>query len=260
MGKKGMLMFKGDKPKKKSKKSKLAKGGRDETTTTTTDSEGKDSRQHTTTTVPSTSVAANRRVAAAPGAATPTIENGTGRITTSGTVVSGHDTLFEKEISVGDAMLVTLNNSTEEMRIVTMRLSNVSLNLSSAFSQNIREAQNFRFVRKPRNLEQERKKERQTQLEEANETERSAFDIYDGKANNTFTYREKTETGSYRVKHQQSSLSKSTRGDLLTLRSKKTSDKYCWRNQSLIHPNRQNIDTKLKQNININTCTYKSVD
>mmetsp|Transcript_25560 Transcript_25560/g.55995 ORF Transcript_25560/g.55995 Transcript_25560/m.55995 type:complete len:223 (-) Transcript_25560:11-679(-) len=222
MGKKGMLLFKGDKPKKKSKRSKLAKaGGRDETTTTTTDSQWKASRQHTSTTTP-----AAPSTPAASAAVTPTIESGTGRITTSGTVVSGHDTRFEKEISVGDAILVTLNNSTEEMRIVTMRLSNVSLNLSSAFSQNIRNAQNFRFVRKPRNLEQERKKERQTQLEEANETERSAFDIYDGKAN-TFTYREKTETGSYRVKQQQSSLSKSTRGDLLTLRSKKTSDKYC---------------------------------
>ena len=169
--------------------------------------------------------------------AVPSIENGTGHITTSGTVVSGHDTKFEKEIHVGDAILVTIslpdNTTAEEMRIVTMRLSNVSLNLSSAFSQNLSEPQSFRFVRKPKNLEQERRKERQKQLEEANEIEKSAFDIYGkdnrgGGENTVFTFREKTETGSYRVKQQHVSSSGSiTRADLLDLRSKKTSDKYC---------------------------------
>eukprot|EP00536_Pseudo-nitzschia_multiseries_P004079 jgi/Psemu1/9223/gm1.9223_g len=160
--------------------------------------------------------------------AAPTIQNGTGRITSSGTVVSGHGTIFEKEISVGDAILVCLPDNAEEMRVVTMRLSNVSLNLSSAFSQNLSEPQKFRFVRKPRNTEQERRTERQKQLEETNETEKSAFDIYGtAEGGNVFTYREKTETGSYRVKKQQTSSSQSTRGDLLVMRSKKTSDKYC---------------------------------
>mmetsp|Transcript_2846 Transcript_2846/g.6162 ORF Transcript_2846/g.6162 Transcript_2846/m.6162 type:complete len:249 (+) Transcript_2846:784-1530(+) len=163
----------------------------------------------------------------------PTIQKGTGRITTSGTVVSGHDTKFEKEISVGDAILVTLpGNDAEEMRVVTMRLSNASLNLSSAFSRNLVEPHGFRYVRKPRNPDQERREERQKQLEEAEEVERRAFDIY-GKGDgsngrqNIFTYREKTETGSYRVKQQTASQSETTRGRLLALRSKKTSDKYC---------------------------------
>ena len=244
MGKKGKLLFKGDnkRPKKKSKKSK----------TDREDSTGKDSGS-TQDVVASAPTTTTHRTMAAATAATPTIQTGTGTITTSGTVVTGHDTKFEKEISIGDAILVTIhgNNNhasssppTEEMRVVTMRLSNASLNLSSAFSENLRDPQSFRYVRKPRNVAQERKKERQAQLEEAGAVERNAFDIYgsasasgggDNNNNNitteVFTYREKTETGSYRVKQQHVSSSSSsqlaTRGGMLNLRSKKTSDKYC---------------------------------
>lgn len=238
MAKKGKLLFKGDnkRPKKKSKKSKT-----DREETTTKDS---GSTQAVVVSAPTTShrmaVAAS---ATATTAATTTIQTGTGTISTSGTVVTGHDTKFEKEISIGDAILVTIHssssssnnnsNNTEEMRVVTMRLSNASLNLSSAFSENLRAPQSFRYVRKPRNMAQERKKERQAQLEEAGAVERNAFDIYGSgdKTTEVFTYREKTETGSYRVKQQQVSSSSSsqltTRGGMLNLRSKKTSDKYC---------------------------------
>jgi hypothetical protein len=228
MGKKGKLVFKGEKrPKKKSKKSKADKGSRTEEH----DALSLDQRPITDTFVPSVA-----KPQASSLSSTPTIQEGTGRITTSGTVVTGHDTKFEKEISTGDAILVKLNNNgSEEMRVVTMRLSDASLNLSSAFSENLREPLSFRYVRKPRNLREEQRKERKQQLEEAGALEKNAFDIYGnsaGKSTNVFTYREKTETGSYRVKQQQLSSSSSssqttTRGDLLTLRSKKTSDKYC---------------------------------
>lgn len=216
MGKKGKLFFKGDKPpKKKSKKFKISKGGSDERATDRAESQSS-----------STYLAPPAREAASIPAG-PTIEEGTGQITTSGTVVSGNGTKFESEISIGDAILVRLPKSkAEEMRVVTMRISNISLNLSSAFSENLSEPQIFRFVGKPRNLEEERRKERQKQLEEANETEKSVYDIY---GNQTLTYREKTETGSYRLKQQQLSKSSesTTRADLLAMRSKKTSDKYC---------------------------------
>lgn len=209
MAKKGQLLFKGDKPKKKSK-SKKRKVRED----------GKDFVQINDHKSASSKKINNNE---------PTIQMGTGRITSSGTVVSGLGTKFEKEISVGDAIVVTFpdNQNTEEMRVVTMRLSNTSLNLSTAFSENLREARKFRYICKPRNAEQEHRKERQRQSEKVKEIEKSSFDLYCGTGGNTLIYREKTETGSYRVKQQELSSSQATRGDLLALRSKKTSDKYC---------------------------------
>lgn len=234
MGKKGQLLFKGDKRPKKKTSRKKRKNLEGETVTDV------DPQIHESSLpLPSSSssgriknndIAESETKKAAAVVVGPTIKDGTGKITTSGTVVSGQNTRFEKEISIGDAIIITFtdndNQKKEEMRVVTMRLSNISLNLSSAFSQNVSLPLNFRYVRKPRNVEQEQRKERQKQNEELKEKEKSAYDIYgDG---NTLVYREKTETGSYRLKQQHiSSTSQSTRGDLLHLREKKTSDKYC---------------------------------
>jgi G3E family GTPase len=233
MGKKGQLIFKGDKrPKKKDRIRKKRKYLEGETVVTDVDPKIHESSLPSSSSERiqnNDSVSSETRKAAAV-VVGPTIKDGTGKITTSGTVVSGQNTKFEKEISIGDAIIITFtdnnNQKKEEMRVVTMRLSNISLNLSSAFSQNVSLPLNFRYVRKPRNVEQEQRKERQKQNEEAKEKEKSAYDIYgDG---NTLVYREKTETGSYRLKQQHiSSTSQSTRGDLLHLREKKTSDKYC---------------------------------
>jgi len=219
MVKKGQLLFKGDKrPKKKNRKKR--KGLGDETVVEVDEDEGKR--------IKNKNLAHDLVGLKAPGIAVgPTIKDGSGRITTSGTVVTGLNTKFEKEISIGDAVLVIINlpdnEQMEELRVVTMRLSDCSLNLSSAFSQNIKKPQIFRYVSKPRNIEQEQRKEEQKRIEQAAETEKCAFDIY-GK---NLVYREKTETGSYRLKQQHTTTSRSTRGDLLDFRSRKTSDKYC---------------------------------
>ena len=229
MGKKGKLLFKGDKrPKKKSKKSKTT------TTAVATESRGgilaPDRPQADRSGDASSSSSPSTTTAAA--AAAPTIREGTGTITTSGTVVTGHGTKFRKEVSVGDALMVR-----DQLRVVTMCLSDGSLNLSSAFSENLRTPAPFRYVRKPRDEAERKRTARQKRKEAADAVERSVFDIYGGSGSNNasggggavFTYREKTETGSYRVRKQavSSSSSSTTRGDLLDLRSKKTSDKYC---------------------------------
>jgi len=220
MVKKGQLLFKGDKrPKKKSRKKRKDLG--DETVLEVDDGERIKNKNLAHDFVDSKSP---RKAAVGP-----TLKDGSGRITTSGTVVTGHNTKFEKEISIGDAVLINLNlpdnKQMEELRVVTMRLSDGSLNLSSAFSQNIKKPQIFRYVSKPRNIEQEERKEEQKKKELEKQKNVHSFDIY-GK---NLVYREKTETGSYRLKQQQHTTTSSdkTRGDLLDFRSKRSSDKYC---------------------------------
>ena len=214
---KGQLQFKGDKPKKKKKKSKHCK------------TEGEPSmsaHEESSSTIPSppTAVEATSRhakVSASPEA--PTIRKGTGQITTSGTVVTGYDTRFEKELAAGDALMCVVNGQ-EELRVITMRLSNQSLNLSSAFSDSIKTPTKFQYIRKPRDLAKERREAQQLQNRTAREQKQHAFDLYS--STEKLIYREKTETGSYRIKQQQVQGGTS-RGDLLEMRAKKSSDKYC---------------------------------
>ena len=64
--------------------------------------------------------------------------SGSGRITTSGTTVQGHNgTKFMSELCVGDGVVVQHPTSlVEETKIVRMVLSDVSIGISSAFSSN----------------------------------------------------------------------------------------------------------------------------
>jgi len=224
MGKRGALVFKGESIKKKKKKSKHGKKETDPVP------------------VP-TSEASSRKPAPAPAssaaAAPPQLLQGTGQITTSGTVVMGVGTRFTKEIAVGDALVVG-----EEMRVVTMRLSDVSLNLSSGFQKkNYATPVSFRYIRKPRHQEDEDLAVAASAREKAAMEEQHAFGIYKGggraaaaatasasssasSSTNELVYREKTEHGSYRIKRVKVDGSKD-RADLLEMRTKKKSDKYC---------------------------------
>lgn len=151
------------------------------------------------------------------------MKQGTGTITTSGTVVYGDSTKFEKEISIGDAILCSVNGQ-DELRVVTMRISNQSLNLSTPFSTNLKTPTEFHYIRKPRDAQQE-KRDSQKKLETTQKEQQThAFDLY---GSETLVYRERTENGSYRIKHESIDSRDQTRGDLLIKRSKKTSDKYC---------------------------------
>lgn len=148
---------------------------------------------------------------------------GTGSITTSGPVVTGHGTRFENEIDVGDAILVEVNDS-QEMRVVTMRLSNISLNLSSPFSISIKLPTEYHFIRKPKDHSKIRDLKQSKIVEEMKERERHSYDKYN--STTELVYREKTESGSYRIRRE--GLAKdATRTDLLEMRSKKKHDKYC---------------------------------
>ena len=231
----GALTFKGESPKKRKKKNKHS-------TAAVLDHEHKDSAAaaaaaaapaklvaaDTVTEYPSstsTSVELARRDKPT---SSPQLRQGTGHITTSGTVVTGHDTRFMKEINSGDAVVVN-----QEMRVVTMRLSDISINLSSAFTQNYATPVCFQYICKPRSGPSATAKAEAR--EKATIEGQHAFDIYKGGSGGSssgnvgsseLVYREKTENGSYRIKRVQVDGSKD-RVDLLDLRTKKKSDKYC---------------------------------
>ena len=221
---KGALVFKGDKPKgkKKRKKSKHSSA-------TTTSRSGATASVHNHDDTHAVAAAIHggpshtTPVPAAASAAPPQIEDGIGRISTSGTVMTGQGTKFLKSLRSGDAILVNIGGM-EEMRVLTMVVSDVSAALSTPFSVDVKIPAEFKYIQKPRNVAKERadaaKKIKVTKEEE----ERSAFGLYG--TGTEFVYRETTEHGSYRIKREKID-GNVTRGDLLERRTKKKSDKYC---------------------------------
>lgn len=224
---KGQLVFKGEKVKKKKSKTKHSvndNGAKDveQTPIASTTLPAEEERAVTASAAKSTGKSEPQTTSST---VAPVMKQGTGKITTSGTVVTGHDTKFEKELNIGDAILCVLENGTEELRVITMRLSNVSLNLSSAFSKNIKIPSTFHFIRKPRDIQKERTDAQKRQMDTLQEQRTHVFDLY---SNESLVYREKTETGSYRIRREHVGSGESkTRGSLLELRAKKSSDKYC---------------------------------
>ena len=232
---KGKLLFKGDRPKKKKKsKSKhlsLSKDNKNEAELVTASSSHQSSSSSpgavdNDATVAGVADTSDRKSVAASSSSAPTVRAGSGKITTSGTVVTGYDgtTKFEKEVAQGDALLCVINGR-EELRVITMRLSNVSLNLSSPFSQNLSIPTSYQFIKQPRDKMKERKLAKKKELETKQEREQHAYDLY--QSTEAVVYREKTETGSYRIKRDTIEGGAASRGRLLELRAKKSSDKYC---------------------------------
>ena len=220
----GALVFKGDdKPKKKKKKAKHHAANTD----------GASSSMLANTSSSSDPVAARnpeaptrassaKESASSSAAAAPKIMKGTGTLTTSGTVVTGYETRFLKELAVGNALLIGT-----EMRVVTMSLSNGSVNVSSAFSQNYGTPVSFQYIPKPKT-----KGSNSTREEELAAKERMEQQNVSGTyaSNNELVYREPTANGSYRIVKKKLSVKDGdvvSRGDLLEMRAKRKSDKYC---------------------------------
>lgn len=224
MARGGALVFKGDAPKKKSTKKKHSKKV-DTAATEKPSVESKQQQQPNHSVLPPVIRLQQRTTAAAAAAQqqqVPTMKEGTGGITTSGTVVTGVGTLFEKELNQGDAIIIGHGES-QEMRVVTMRLSNTSCAISSSFRDNCKLPTRFHVIRKPRNNKEQEAQELKEQREKLESTQ-NAFGTYQG---DEFVYRERTEHGNYRIKRGKVDGSKTTRGDLLHMRAQKTSDKYC---------------------------------
>ena len=226
----GALTFKGESPKKKKSKSKHHAGNPPSAQLAAADGEFTD---YSAAAAPVANPSSTSSSAGAPNSKvapsqSPQMRQGTGHITTSGTVVTGHDTRFMKEMNAGDAIVVN-----HEMRVVTMRLSDISINLSSAFSQNYATPVSFQYICKARQGPGERAMAEAR--EKATIEAEHAFDIYKGSGGSSsskagpseLVYREKTEHGSYRIKRVKVDGTQVDRGDLLYMRTKKKSDKYC---------------------------------
>jgi hypothetical protein len=210
---KGQLLFKGDKSKTKKKKSKHSKKDEESSSTTIV------KEPSSLTSSASASMPVRNPTKKAEPAA-PIMKKGTGKMSSSGTVVTGHGTKFMKEVNSGDALMCMVNGR-EELRVITMRLSNESLNVSSAFSESLKHPISFQYIRKPRDIAKEQQDSLKQEKESKQDLQTHAFDLY---ATGSLVYREKTETGSYRIKRQEVSGTNS-REDLLYMRAKKTSDK-----------------------------------
>jgi hypothetical protein len=213
----GLLVFKGDKnPKKKKKKPKHDRGAAESADATLAASPAAPSAVTSTERT-------ERKPPPVPQAAGPKISTGRGKLTTSGTVVTGHGTKFAKDLRQGDALLVRVGEDQEEMRVITMLLSDISINLSSPFSQNVTQPLAFRYIAKPRNTQREAREALADAAQEAVEEEAKASGAG---SSQELVYRERTVHGSYRIRRKQLD-SDISREDMLNMRSKKTSDKYC---------------------------------
>ncbi|KAL7529968.1 hypothetical protein ACHAXR_003251 [Thalassiosira sp. AJA248-18] len=154
----------------------------------------------------------------------PKINRGQGLVTTSSTVVSGHGTAFKSELHVGDAIIVRTQKGDEEMRVITMVLSQVSISISSAFSTDLKTPAQFNYLCKPRDDKKEKAALVQKARQEKEEVEQRAMGTYGNKGE--IIYREKTENGGYRIRKQRATTDMS-RSDLLSVRATKKSDRYC---------------------------------
>ena len=168
----------------------------------------------------------------------PVVQRGIGFLTSSGTVVMGHDTKFNSSINPGDAIIVDVpiddggkgySRTREEMRIASMSLSDISISISSAFTNDLKTPTPFKFNTKPRNIRKEAmEKERKEKLTQE-EIGRSAFGVYrsnTGGNSTEFVYRERTAQGGYRIRRE-NIQEDTSRSDLLSMRAQKKSDKYC---------------------------------
>ncbi|KAL3826750.1 hypothetical protein ACHAXA_009359 [Cyclostephanos tholiformis] len=155
----------------------------------------------------------------------PSVGVGRGMISTSSSVVYGHGTAFGTELRAGDAILATpVPNGIEEMRVITMVLSNASASISSAFSSDLKTPTSFRYVSRPRDDKREGAMRAAKARREQEEVERRAMGTYGDKGE--IIYREKTEHGGYRIRRERATMDM-TRSDLLSVREKKKSDRYC---------------------------------
>jgi hypothetical protein len=268
----GALLFKGDTAgptRKKSSNSKHSAGSRkrslnnDVTTTTseagTTTINNSAARTHTVVgNHIDINTGSNPCSPQPPPSTSPKILVGRGKITVSGTVITGYDTKFitVEGLQVGDAILLGA-----EMRIITMRLSDISLNVSSAFPASTITSipVSYSYICKPRSssnvIHETELKQQAMAKERANDLIRHQNAFTAVVASNTaggtaalntttsngvpILYRERTEHGNYRIKQINSNQSSNgnnisknnnnmiDRSDWLAIRTKKTSDKYC---------------------------------
>ena len=150
------------------------------------------------------------------------VQRVTGKIITSGKAVHGSETTFNKELEVGDFIIIdNVSSGEQERRKVNMVLSLRSCGIEEPFSTDIINKQDFLYQKKPKLKERVKAVDdvinERLALEKAHtqavEEEEVEFRVKKGGA---YEYvKEKVKGG----------LSKE---DLLDIRVKKKTDKFCW--------------------------------
>ena len=238
MGRVGKLKFKGEakKKSKKSSKNKLSSPDAHQSTSTESTTQNHHQQQHEALSYAGGASVArggnsgtsnnddNESAIATSHNKNPQISEGQGFITTSSTVVTGHNTAFKTQLHVGDAILAQTAKG-EEMRIIKMVLSQMSCSISSAFSSDLKTPTAFKYINKPRDVAREKAAKVAKARLEQEEVEQRAMGTY-GNKKGEIVYRERTEHGNYRIKREQATTDLS-RSDLLAVRAKKKSDRYC---------------------------------
>ena len=162
----------------------------------------------------------------------PMLHTGTGLITSSGTTIMGlsgnGSTTFSSDFRAGDAIVVQHPESgIEEMRVVKMVLSDVSCSISSAFSTDLKAPTSFQYIHAPKDDAKERRIEEEKMIQDKAELDRVAFGTYASAGQKELVYREKSSTGTSYVIRRETLDKEVSRGELLAMRTKKKSDKFC---------------------------------
>ena len=156
--------------------------------------------------------------------------DGQGRLLTSGSTVYGKDTLFFRQVKIGDALLVKHPTSMkEEVRVVKMILSDISISLSSSFSSDLISNQKYSILKRPEMSQEAREaqvqQEAQDKLDKADNVQSAAYGTY-GNTNNKVTMRVKSGSafGGYKLVTVNADK-KLSRTDMLNLRCKAKGDR-----------------------------------
>ena len=159
------------------------------------------------------------------------IKNGTGRITSSSTTISGHYTKFMDELGINDAILITHPITLQqETKIVRMVLSNTSIGISSAFSSDLVSTTSFRYIKAPKEYRDKEKEKavNNPKGEKRKDEEALAYGTYGSKGGQELVYRVRKDGafGGYKIVKE--NASNASRENLLEQRSKKKSDRFCY--------------------------------
>jgi hypothetical protein len=157
------------------------------------------------------------------------IKQGTGRITSSSTTILGHYTVFNDELTAGDAIIITHPTSLlQETKIVRMVLSSISISVSSAFSSDLISTTSFKYIKAPKEEPVIDKDAEVKKAKKDKASEGQAFGEYISNGGQDVVYRIKTNSqfGGYKYVTEKAG-SDVNRTDLLQLRSKKKGDRFC---------------------------------
>ena len=156
--------------------------------------------------------------------------DGKGRLLTSGSTVYGKDTMFFRQVKIGDALLVKHPASMkEEVRVVKLILSDISISLSSAFSSDLISNQSYCILKKPQlskeAQEAQVKQEAQEKLDKQDNVSNSAYGTY-GNTGSKITMRVKCGSafGGYKIVTVNADK-KLSRSEMLDLRCKAKGDR-----------------------------------